>query len=121
MKRLDFLLLATYVAGMFVGQMLFKRAAVESASAGLGLAGRTLALLMNPVFLLALALYFALAVAWIGILQIMPMSRAYPVVALNFALVPLAGVLWYAERLSVLNFLGIALIVVGILLVTLGD
>jgi drug/metabolite transporter (DMT)-like permease len=110
-------LLSAYAAGMAGGQVLFKVAALRFAgSAPLG--DRVLALLQNWVFLLALALYLGLAVLWVWILSFTPLSRAYPFVALAFAITPvLAGIL-FTEPMTIRLAIGIAVILCGLILVT---
>ncbi|TMJ34676.1 MAG: hypothetical protein E6G96_01250 [Alphaproteobacteria bacterium] len=68
-------------------------------------------------FLLALLLYAGFAVFWVWILSFTPLSRAYPFVALAFALTPLLGGLLFAEPISLRLLLGILLILAGLFLV----
>jgi drug/metabolite transporter (DMT)-like permease len=50
-------------------------------------------------FFVALILYAALTVLWVWILSYTPLSRAYPFLALAFALTPALGCLVFAEPL----------------------
>jgi drug/metabolite transporter (DMT)-like permease len=109
-------ILSAYAAGMAGGQVLFKMAAFRfAADAPLG--ERLLALLHNGFFLAALLLYAALAILWVWVLSFTPLSRAYPFVALAFALTPALGGLVFAEPLSLRLVGGIALILCGLFLV----
>jgi drug/metabolite transporter (DMT)-like permease len=110
-------LLSAYAAGMAGGQVLFKVAALRFAG-GAPLGDRVLALLQNWAFLLALALYLGLAVLWIWILSFTPLSRAYPFVALAFAVTPLLASLLFAEPMTLRLAIGIAVILCGLILVT---
>jgi drug/metabolite transporter (DMT)-like permease len=109
-------LLCAYAAGMTGGQLLFKMAALRSAPAG-SLGQRLVDLAGNGYFLAAFALYCALALVWVWILTFTPLSRAYPFVALAFAITPLLGGLMFDEAMSLRLGLGIAAIVCGLLLV----
>jgi drug/metabolite transporter (DMT)-like permease len=109
-------LLVSYAVGMAGGQLLFKSAAVRFAGDG-ALATRALSLLQNGYFLAAIALYGALSVLWVWVLTFTPLSRAYPFVAIAFALTPLLGALLFAEPLSLRLLLGIAVIAGGLVLV----
>jgi drug/metabolite transporter (DMT)-like permease len=51
------------------------------------------------IFFVALILYAALTVLWVWILSYTPLSRAYPFLALAFALTPALGCLVFAEPL----------------------
>ena len=109
-------ILAAYAAGMAGGQMLFKLAALRMAPDGPVLE-RTLGLMQNWAFLAALAVYLGLSALWVWILTFTPLSRAYPFVALAFAITPLLGGLLFSEPLSARLLVGIGVILVGLLLV----
>jgi drug/metabolite transporter (DMT)-like permease len=108
--------LCAYAAGMAGGQLLFKAASLRLASdAPVG--ERMLGLLHNGYFLLAVTLYAALTVLWVWVLSFTPLSRAYPFVALAFALTPALGGFVFGEPLSLRLFAGIVLILGGLVLV----
>jgi drug/metabolite transporter (DMT)-like permease len=111
-------LLTAYAVGMSGGQILFKMAAVRSGAAD-GTAGeRLLGLLHNLYFLSALALYAGFSVLWVWILSFTPLSRAYPFVALAFALTPLLAGSLFGETISLRLITGLLLIVCGLFFVT---
>jgi drug/metabolite transporter (DMT)-like permease len=117
-ERLSFAqiaLLIAYAVAMAGGQFLFKLAAVR-APAG-AMTERIGALMQDVVFLSALALYGALAFVWVWILTFTPLSRAYPFVAVAFALTPLLGGFMFGEPLTLRLFVGIAVIFAGLLIV----
>ncbi|HLH91555.1 MAG TPA: hypothetical protein VKX28_24145 [Xanthobacteraceae bacterium] len=111
------LLLAGYAAGMAGGQILFKLAAQRLTPGG-RLADRLVELAGNGYFLTAVGLYFALSVAWVWILSFTPLSRAYPFVALAFAITPLLGAWLFVEPITARLVIGIAVLLVGLVLVT---
>jgi drug/metabolite transporter (DMT)-like permease len=109
-------LLFAYAAGMAGGQLLFKAAALRYlADAPLG--ERLLGLVTNGYFLGAVALYGGLTILWVWLLTFTPLSRAYPFVALAFAVTPLLGGFVFGEPLTTRLILGIAIILCGLLLV----
>jgi drug/metabolite transporter (DMT)-like permease len=103
---------------MSAGQLLFKMAALRYGAAAGGTAERLLALAGNVYFVAALALYAGYAVLWVWILSFTPLSRAYPFVALAFALTPLLGGMLFGETISVRLIVGILFILCGLFLVT---
>jgi drug/metabolite transporter (DMT)-like permease len=109
-------LLLAYAAGMAGGQLLFKAAALRYASEA-PLGERLLSLVQNVYFLAAIVLYVALTVLWVWILTFTPLSRAYPFVALAFAITPLLAGFVFGEAMTVRLMLGIGLILCGLLLV----
>ena len=108
-------LLAVYAVGMTGGQILFKLAA-SSLTGTIG--ERSLALVQNLYFLSALALYGALSVFWVWILTFTPLSRAYPFVALAFALTPALGAWLFDEAVSLRLIIVMLLIICGLFFVT---
>ena len=109
-------LLLAYAAGMAGGQLLFKAAALRYASEA-PLGERLLSLVQKVYFLVAVVLYVALTVLWVWILTFTPLSRAYPFVALAFAITPLLAGFVFGEAVTVRLMLGIGLILCGLLLV----
>lgn len=110
------LLLAGYALGMVGGQMLFKLAALR-VPAEAGTAVRLASLAQNGWFLAAVLLYGALSVMWVWVLTFTPLARAYPFVALAFAVTPLVAALAFSEPLSLRLVLGILVIAGGLVLV----
>lgn len=109
-------LLVTYAIGMAGGQLLFKTAALRMVG-DRTFTARALSLVQDLPFISAIALYAALSVLWVWILTFTPLSRAYPFVAIAFALTPLVGALVFSEPLSPRLLVGIAVIAVGLVLV----
>ena len=110
-------LLLLYAGGMAAGQLLFKSAALRY-GASTGEAGeRLLGLFQNAYFLTALVLYAALALMWVWVLSFTPLSRAYPFVALAFAVTPLLGGWLFEEPLSLRLFVGLLFILCGLFFV----
>lgn len=113
MARTDLLLIIATVAGISLGQLLFKYSASRlPAHPGL------LDWLSNGYLLLALLIYGACTIVWIALLQRVALSKAYPVFALSFVLVPLLSRYFFAEPLAPWFAPGAVLILFGILLVT---
>ncbi len=114
----DLVALALFTSMLAMGQGLFKRAGL--AIRGHDAAGAAAALLTLPTFYAALALYGGATILWIWILSRVPLSQAYPWVAVGTVIVPLIGVVAFGERVSPVFWLGTALIVGGIWLTQLG-
>ena len=101
-------------AMLAIGQLLFRRAAL--ATPPLSTAAGIVALIGNPLFLLALALYGIATVLWVGVLQQVPLSRAYPFTALGFVVVPVCAVLILGEPMDARLGGGLVLIFAGLML-----
>jgi drug/metabolite transporter (DMT)-like permease len=109
-------ILSAYACGMAGGQLLFKLASTRFAG-NAPLEERAISVVLSGAFLSALVLYFALSLLWVWILSFTPLSRAYPFVALAFAITPILGSVLFAEQLSLRLLAGIAVILVGLVLV----
>ena len=68
----------------------------------------------NPWIWAAGVLYGVAVILWVMILQKLPLSTAYPFVALSFVVVPLAAAVLFQESFSVRTLLGSVLILGGI-------
>jgi len=102
------------VMGMALGQVLFKLAAQAMATAP-----RLVMFLFSPYLIGGGLVYAATTFLWIWILARVELSHAYPFMALSFVVVPLLSVYFFGEHPSPRYWLGIAMIVGGIV-VTLG-
>jgi drug/metabolite transporter (DMT)-like permease len=103
--------LLCFPVAIAAGQILFKRSAAQIDTGGPWL----LELARLPAMWAAVALYAASTLLWVRILTAVPLSRAYPFVALAFVLVPAAGYLLFDEPINTRYALGTALIVAGVI------
>lgn len=107
---MDYLKIVACVVLLMAGQVLFKVSAN---------AMRSHALLSSDVLLpllTALLIYAVATVCWVWALVRIELSLAYPLMALGFVLLPLISVFIFREHLTPINFLGLALISVGVAL-----
>jgi drug/metabolite transporter (DMT)-like permease len=111
------LLLCLYSAGLAAGQILFKLAA-NNANASRAEGARWLAYLANPYLLGGFALYAFLAAFWVWILTFVPISLAYPFVALAFVLTVAAGILLFKEPFSIRLLVGSGFVILGLVVIT---
>jgi len=110
--------LLAFPVAIAAGQILFKRAAMQvGTTAG---SHWLVDLLTLPVMWLALALYGGATILWVKILTTVPLSRAYPFVALAFVLVPAAGYLFFSEPITPRYVIGAAIIIAGVLVAAQG-
>ena len=98
------------VIGLAIGQILFKVGATALAQTGSFLAFKPAA-----AVLAAMTLYAITSIAWVWVLQKVELGRVYPLMALAFILVPLGSHLVFGERFQPQYFVGVALIIVGII------
>ncbi len=97
------------VIGLAGGQILFKVSATALAEGGTFFAIKPAAVLFA-----AMCLYGVTSVAWVWVLQKVELGRVYPLMALAFVLVPLGSHLVFGERFQPQYFVGVAMIIIGI-------
>jgi len=86
-----------------------------------GLIGQVIALATQPFFVIGFLLYGGGALIWFRILSLMHVSTAYPVlVSLTFLLVTVGSVAFFRETLGIEKIVGIAVILIGIGIVSRG-
>ncbi|MCX6844875.1 MAG: hypothetical protein NTX53_21650 [candidate division WOR-3 bacterium] len=85
---------------------------------GDGLPGLVLRLARQWTFVLGLLAYALAALVWFRVLSVAEVSTGYPIlVGLTFVMVSVGAVLWFRESISFLKVAGVAVILVGIMLV----
>jgi undecaprenyl phosphate-alpha-L-ara4N flippase subunit ArnE len=111
-KTMSWILVVVTIAGLSIGQVLFKLGAMRvNADAQ----GGVMAWLNVPI-VIAIVVYAVCTLMWIGALRALPLRVAYPVVALSYLLVPLLGHLFLREPLTTRTVLGGVIIIVGVII-----
>lgn len=103
------------VVGLAVGQILFKVSATALSETGTFFALKPAAILFA-----AMCLYGVTSIAWVWVLQKVELGRVYPLMALAFVLVPLGSHLVFGERFQTQYFVGVAMIIAGIIIAVRG-
>ena len=111
--KLAYLLVLGCVAGLAVGQLIFKY--VGNRIASLSWSELTAHPDVAAVFAAGVALYGVTTIFWVMALRELPLSRAYVFAALAFVLVPVGAWLVFGEKLTANYMIGVALIVTGII------
>src|SRR5262245_27641995 len=120
MKASTLLLILLSVAATAIAQIMLKRG---MSSAGIqaaltqGWRPASAAIACNAWVAAGLALYFLSAVVWLLVLSAVPVTVAYPFVALGFIATMLLGWGFLGEALNVQRVAGTLLVVMGVLLI----
>ena len=67
------------------------------------------------VFGFAMFIYGVATLLWISLLRYVPLNKAYVFMALSFVLVPIASYFVFREHITVGYWIGVALIVSGVI------
>lgn len=85
----------------------------------LGPGGKSyLFLIFDPLFYLCGLLFVAQAISWLGVLKRLSLSKAYPYTSINLIILLICGFIFFDENISLGNFLGALVIVVGVVIIT---
>jgi multidrug transporter EmrE-like cation transporter len=105
-----------------LGQYALKLGARQLGQVGVEDAGRAATLVWsaatNPYLIAGLACYGLGAVTWILVLTRVPLSWAYPMLALNQVLILFVAATFLGEHVSALRWGGVLLIITGVFLVS---
>lgn len=107
MSTLAIILAISTVLGMASGQILFKLASGH---------GGLMEIFLFPMFWAAVVLFGLVTILWVLLLREVELSRAYPIMAETYVLVPIASMVILGEKLGWSYGLGVALIIGGIIL-----
>jgi multidrug transporter EmrE-like cation transporter len=120
MKLPEFQLLMTGVLLNAAAQLLLKVAAQSVGPIAPGLAGArsfATALAITPACWAALLAYALSVGVWTAGLSRVPVSQAYPLLSVGYALMLLAGWWMFGETPSLMRVTGIAVIIAGVAMV----
>lgn len=109
------------IAATVAGQLLLKKGMTQVGEVPAEPMGALLFLLgafLNVRVLAALALAVVASLGWMAAVSKLPLSYAYPFMATTFPLVLVFSRMMFAEEISTLRWAGIAVIWVGVLLVS---
>ena len=126
MPEIPFLTWVTLIAGVLlnaVAQLLLKAgtnamgAPVGELAAESGVGGVVLKIVTNGWIIGGLACYVISAALWIVVLSQVPVSMAYPMLSIGYIVAALVAFFVFHEALTVSQWIGIGVIVAGVVLV----
>lgn len=107
-KKTAFLVLLLSVGFNAIGQLLFKASRLAQPDASI------IQLFFQVELWGGLVLYGLSAVTWLWVLSKVPLSYAYPILALSFPIVVALSAFTFSETVSLVQAGGLALIIVGV-------
>ncbi|MCZ8114213.1 EamA family transporter [Silanimonas sp.] len=114
-----YLLVALTIAFTVYGQVVLKWQMGVLAPQGLpNRPADLLAVLLTPWVISAFFAAFLASLCWMGALSRLPLSKAYPFMALSFPTVAVLAVLLFHEELNTPKILGTSLIVLGAIILS---
>ena len=80
-------------------------------------AGGLASLLLQPLLLFALVLYGCSLLMWLQVLSRVPLSTAYPILAITYIVVPILSVVFFGEQIHSPQIIGMLLILAGVAII----
>ncbi len=118
----SFVLIVVSILLSTVGQFVLKTGAKQLGEVGVEAAGQAWQIgwmaATNPWIVAGLGCYGLGAVTWIMVLTRVPLSWAYPILALNQVLILAVAWLFLGEQVNALRWSGVLLIIAGVFLVS---
>ena len=100
-----------------IGQICLKYAMIKHGEIDLTFLG-LIKLFTEPWLLFALLIYFFGLVAWLYVISKVPLSTAYPALALTYIIIPILSVFLFHESVGPYQVMGISFIFIGILIIS---
>ena len=101
----------------FLGQLAWRAAIPRGGE--LSLTWLLKLLVTNKLVALGLALYAASTLAWLAALRVGELSKLYPLISINYALILVAGHVAFGETLTLAKVAGVALVTAGVLVIAI--
>jgi drug/metabolite transporter (DMT)-like permease len=112
------LLLAVFLVGTAVGQLLFKAASIRAASSGHASVWVSMAL--EPFIWLGVGIYICEFFVWLAFVSLVPLWQAVMVANLDILVVMICGRLFFGESITHPRLFAVTLITIGVILVGWG-
>ena len=116
---MNYVLLLVSVSLAVVGQMLMKAGKRQFGTLVVStLLTQIIPMFMNPYVFFGFAAFGLSSIFWLVVLSRMELSLVYPMVSIAYIAVAFLSVIFFKESVSVVRWLGIAIICLGVILVS---
>jgi multidrug transporter EmrE-like cation transporter len=99
-----------------VGQLMLKYAMIRHGGIQFNPLGLW-SLITEPRLIFAMVLYAGALLMWLQVLSKVPLSAAYPMLAITYVIVPLLSVYFFNEKIHQHQVIGIFLILAGVAMI----
>ena len=115
----NYLILSISILLAVIGQLLMKKGMLEFGTFPVSqLLFKIIPMFMNPYVFLGFACFGISSIFWLVVLSRLPLSLVYPMVSVAYILVAFASMIFFKEQVSVVRWLGISIIIVGVFLIS---
>jgi len=115
----NYLIAAVSILLAVAGQLMMKRGMMMFGSFPVSqLASKLVAMFMNPFVFFGFACFGLSSIFWLVVLSRLPLSLVYPMVSVAYVLVAFASIIFFHETVSLVRWVGIAVIIFGVVLIS---
>ncbi len=116
---MNYVLLVLSVGLAVIGQLFMKKGMLQIGEFSLGvLAHKLFPMISNPFVFTGFVLFGISSVFWLVVLSRINLSVAYPMVSLGYIVVAFASIFLFKENVSLVRWLGIIIICIGVVFVS---
>lgn len=116
---MNYLILITSVLLAVAGQLLMKRGMMSFGTFPVSqLLANVIPMFLNPWVFIGFVCFGLSSVFWLVVLSRMELSLVYPMVSVAYVLVALFSFFVFKENVTLIRWLGIAVIIVGVFLIS---
>lgn len=115
----NYLLLFISISLAVTGQLLMKKGMMMfGAFPASQFLSKIIPMFLNPYVFFGFASFGLSSLFWLVVLSRMPLSLVYPMVSLAYVIVAFASIVFFKEHVSLIRWMGIVVIVLGVFLVS---
>ncbi len=115
----SYILLATSILLAVTGQLMMKKGMMAVGAFPINqLLSRLIPMFMNPYVFFGFACFGLSSVFWLAVLARFEISMVYPMVSVAYVLVALFSMIFFKESVTLVRWLGIAIIIFGVVLIS---
>ena len=116
---MNYLILAISVLLAVAGQLLMKKGMLVFGSFPVSqLLYKLVPMFTNPFVFFGFACFGLSSIFWLVVLSRLPLSLVYPMVSVAYVVVAVASVIFFKENVSLVRWIGIFVIITGVLLIS---
>ena len=116
---MNFLILAVSILLAVVGQLMMKRGMMLFGAFPITqIISKLIPMFLNPWVFFGFVFFGLSSVFWLVVLSRLQLSLVYPMVSVAYVLVAFASLIFFKENVSLVRWLGIAIIMVGVFLIS---
>ena len=115
----NYIIVGISISLAVVGQLLMKKGMLVFGSfPATQLLSKLIPMFLNPYVFFGFAAFGLSSIFWLIVLSRLELSLVYPMVSIAYVLVAIASLIFFKENVTLIRWLGIAIIIAGVFLIS---